>query len=164
MAGSSAARARGRELALLALCHLESYSADERTEALTLFWANPPGEGEAEAEVVRELWADAEARTFAEELLTIVDAHAPELDASIESASRKWRLARMDRVDRNALRLAAVELAHVPATPRPVILAEAVRLAGRYGADGSKRFVNGLADALANALRPTASPPDGKGS
>ena len=31
---SATARARGRELALLALCHLESYRAEEHGEAL----------------------------------------------------------------------------------------------------------------------------------
>ena len=38
-------RAAGRELALLALCHLESYAPAEREQALEVFWDNPPGQG-----------------------------------------------------------------------------------------------------------------------
>ena len=41
-------RGRGRELALLALCHLESYAADERDEALELFWRDLPGSDEVQ--------------------------------------------------------------------------------------------------------------------
>ncbi|MEX1363596.1 MAG: hypothetical protein AB1Z98_10740, partial [Nannocystaceae bacterium] len=36
------ARSQGRELALLALCHLDGCPAADRIEALELLWRNPP--------------------------------------------------------------------------------------------------------------------------
>ena len=88
-------------------------------------------------------------------LLAAALERGPEIDAAIEATSRSWRLARMDRVDRNLLRLVGVEMLAIEDTPRAVIVAEAVRLAARYGSDRSAPFVNGVAEALAKRLRPT---------
>jgi N utilization substance protein B len=143
-------RARGRELALLAACHLESYPASEREAALELLWKNPPG---APDQAVFLLAAEPSARGFADHLLALLAGHAMEVDPAIERASTRWRLDRMDRVERNVLRLAAVELAYDPDTPRGVVLAEAVRLAERYGGERSARFVNGVVESLAAMLR-----------
>lgn len=148
---SSEARARGRDLALLTACHLESYAADERASAYPLLWEHPPSE---EGSELPALLANEAARVFAADLVDLTVEHGSELDAVIESVSRKWRLDRMDRVDRNVLRLAAAELHHLPDTPRSVVLAEAVRMASRYGSERSAPFVNGLAEALAQSLRP----------
>lgn len=155
-------RARGRELALLALCHLESYPPDERESALALLWDNPP-EDEAidPADATRTgaspgltaLMGDAGARRFADELLAALLAGWEATDAAIENASERWRLERIDRIERNVLRLAACELAHQAETPRAAIVAEAVRLAERYGGERSARFVNGLVETLARRLR-----------
>jgi N utilization substance protein B len=144
-------RARGRELALLALCHLDSYGSDERVQALELLWRSPPDGPECE---LAHLIAAEPIRGFAERLLAYVSDALEDLDALIESTSRSWRLERMDRIDRNLVRLAAAELSHEPETPRAVVLAEAVRLAARYGSEHSARFVNGLVEALAHVLRP----------
>ncbi len=148
-------RANGRELALLALCHLESYRPEERPGALEIFWSHAPSEaGDAGAEL-RAWLADEGAVAFARQLLAPVLARGPELDAVLEATSRSWRLARMDRVDRNVLRLVAAEMTDLSETPRGVILAEAVRLASRYGSERSAAFVNGVAETLARRLRPT---------
>jgi N utilization substance protein B len=151
-------RARGRELALLALCHLESYSSEERTEALELLWDSPPHDPDSD---LAALIAAAPVRAFADRLLGHLTRRLEELDETIETVSRTWRLERMDRIDRNVMRLAAAELAHDPETPRAVVLAEAVRLAARYGSDRSARFVNGLVEALAQRLRPQPGANDG---
>jgi N utilization substance protein B len=149
-------RARGRELALLALCHLESYEADEREQALALLWNNAPVAGEEDAEWgpgMEALLSDDGARRFADELLADLLAHWAGTDEAIESASDRWRLERIDRIERNVLRLAACELAHRRGTPRAAVVSEAVRLAERYGGERSARFVNGLAETLARRLR-----------
>ena len=150
-------RARGRELGLWLLCHLESHPGAER-EAVELFWREPPaielGNEFLEpiaAELV-DLIGDAQAQRFAKRLVQLYLDHADAVDRGIEATSARWRLARMDQVDRNLLRLAAVELGH-EATPRNVVVAEAVRLAARYGSERSPSFVNGLAEALARDLR-----------
>src|SRR5690606_33511055 len=145
-------RARGRELGLWMLCHLESHPDGER-EAVELFWREPPAiEAEdpffdGRAEELAPLLVDAGARRYARRLI----------DARIQGVSARWRLARMDRVDRNLLRLAAVELGH-ESTPRNVVVAEAVRLAARYGSERSVAFVNALAEALARELRDASGP------
>lgn len=148
-------RAHGRELALLALCHLESYRPDERPGALEIFWTHAPSEPGDAGTDLRAWLADAAVVEFARRLLAPVLARGPELDAVLEATSRSWRLSRMDRVDRNVLRLVAAEMTDLSETPRGVILAEAVRLASRYGSERSAAFVNGVAEALARRLRPT---------
>ena len=147
-------RGDARELALLALCHLESYEPAGWPRAAAIFWAHPPvAEGEEGPPLAR--WVERDGlRAFAERLVEAVIAGHAAIDAAIEGTSRSWRLARMDRVDRNILRLVAAELDAVPETPRGVVLAEAVRLASRYGSERSAAFVNGLAEGLARRLRP----------
>lgn len=156
---SAGVRARGRELALWLLCHLEAHPAPERASALALFWAEPPAiEPDdpfltpALAHELAELLADTEVRRFAARLVEGWLARASECDATIDEQSQRWRVARMDRVDRNVLRLAALELGS-ESTPRAVVVAEAVRLAARYGSERSPTFVNGIAEALAKHLR-----------
>lgn len=149
-------RAHGRELALLALCHLESYRPDERARALEIFWDNPPSEAGDDGAELRSWFADPEALGFARRLLEPVLGRSAEVDAAIEATSRSWRLARMDRVDRNILRLVVAELGDLSETPRAVIVAESVRLASRYGSERSAPFVNGVAEALGKRLRPTS--------
>lgn len=144
------ARARGRELSLLALCHLESYPQDERPAALELLWAHPPG---IAGEPPRSLVDDTQVRAAAQALLSIVLARSAEIDAEIEATSVRWRLDRMDRIERNVLRLATAELLAELETPRGVVIAEAVRLAERYGGERSAPFVNGVAESLARRLR-----------
>lgn len=118
-------------------------SADE---AIELFW--------------RAFGADAaaESREYADACVRGVAQTRDEIDAHIAKASTNWRLERMTRVDRNVLRLGAWELAHRADVPRAVILDEAVELAKSYGNDESGSFVNGVLDAVADAVGRTAEP------
>jgi len=70
------------------------------------------------------------------------------LDPALEQAADRWRLERLAVVDRNLLRLAALEL-ESPATPPKVVIDEAVRLARWFGGPKSPGFVNGILDRLA---------------
>lgn len=153
-------RARGRELGLWIFCHLESHPGEEQ-EAVALFWREPPtldtGDefvGPIAAEL-RELLNDSVARRWARRLTEAYLRDMASVDAAIETESQRWRLERMDRVDRNLLRLCVVELRDEN-TPRNVVVAEVVRLAARYGGERSPTFVNGLAEALARTLRDSA--------
>lgn len=162
---SGGPRGAGRELALVVLCHLESAEDAALPEARALLWANPPaGEGPGE-DAFANLCRDVGARAFADTLVDAWVRRRAEIDEILQATSARWRLDRMDRIDRNVLRLATTELlqtAQTPgasedATPRGVVLAEAVRLARRYGSDKSPTFVNGLLDAVARRLEtPTA--------
>jgi N utilization substance protein B len=70
------------------------------------------------------------------------------VDEALEAVSQRWRLARMDQVDRNVLRIACTESRGDFGTPPSVIAAESVKLAGRYGAERSGKFVNGIVAAF----------------
>ncbi len=100
----------------------------------------------------RELPGDAEGREYADELVRGVRRDADKLDERIRSASQNWRLERMARIDRNALRLGAYELLTRTDVPRAVILDEAVELAKRFGGEESSKFVNGVLDRIADDL------------
>lgn len=151
------ARGRGRELVLAALCHLEDVLPDERAAALQMLLASPPSGDEVGETRFAELARDRQARRFAEALLAIVLERWDTIDADITTASKRWRLERMDRVDRNALRIGAAELRARPDTPTGVILSEVVRLGSTYGNERSAGFVNGLTASLAAVLRPGES-------
>jgi transcription antitermination protein NusB len=149
-------RMRGRELALAVLCHLESYPPAEHPQAIALVLDSPPS-GDAEGEdAIAALAAEPSVRAFASELVAAWTSRRAEVDELIDATSNSWRLARMDRVDRNVLRIATAELIGRAETPRAAIIAEAVRLASRYGSDRSAPFVNGLVEALARRARPVA--------
>jgi N utilization substance protein B len=80
----------------------------------------------------------------------------PAIDERIEAASTNWRVDRMARVDRNALRLAVFELLHGDA-PVKVIINEAIELGKKFGSESSGAFVNGVLDRIASGLPPERS-------
>jgi N utilization substance protein B len=100
----------------------------------------------------RELPGDAEGREYADQLVRGVRQCLPQLDERIRAASQNWRIERMARIDRNALRLGTYELQTRGEVPRAVILDEAVELAKRFGSDESSKFVNGVLDRIADDL------------
>jgi transcription antitermination protein NusB len=88
-----------------------------------------------------------EAREYLETLITGVDLHLDPIDRSLERFLLNWRLDRLSIIDRNILRLAAMEMQHL-ATPPRVAIQEAILLAEKYGSNESPRFINGVLDAL----------------
>ena len=60
----------------------------------------------------------------------------------------------MTPVDLSVLRLGLYELLHAREIPGPVVVAEAVWLADRFGQERSAAFVNGLLEALRRKVRP----------
>ena len=139
---------------LAALCHLEDVAAESRPAALQTLLASPPSGDEVGETRFAELTGDRQARKFAEALLAVLLDSWTTVDDDITAASKRWQLERMDRVDRNALRIGAAELRQRPDTPTGVILSEVVRLASTYGNERSASFVNGLTASLASTLRP----------
>ena len=98
-----------------------------------------------------ELEIDAQAQTFARDLVAAATERSAQIDELITSASKNWRLDRMSRVDRNILRLGAGELLAFPDVPVKVVINEAVKLAKRFGTAESSAFVNGVLDRIASA-------------
>ena len=65
------------------------------------------------------------------------------IDQGLDAVMEGWRLTRLPRIDRDILRLAAVELAEFD-TPAAVACNEAVELANRYSDEQGRRMINGV--------------------
>jgi N utilization substance protein B len=127
-------RSQCREWALKFLYQAD-FVGGHSQEDLARFWShfNPEGGG---------------VPAYLRELVTGAAAHQEELDSLIARYSEHWRLERMTVVDRNLLRLAALELLYQPKIPPKVVINEAVELAKRYGSEDSGAFVNGILDQI----------------
>lgn len=72
----------------------------------------------------------------------------PELEPFL---SRK--LHQVDAIEHAVLRVATAELLNHPETPYKVVVNEAVNLTKKYGGDQAHKFVNGVLDKVAAAIR-----------
>jgi transcription antitermination factor NusB len=89
---------------------------------------------------------------FARTLFTFVREHLAWADAQIGSLAEHWDVNRIASVDRVILRMALVELAHMPDTPVKVVLNEAIELARKFSTSESPAFVNGILDAYVKQM------------
>ncbi|MCP9815549.1 transcription antitermination protein NusB [Synechococcus sp. GreenBA-s] len=65
------------------------------------------------------------------------------LDARLDAVMEGWRLTRLPRIDRDILRLAAIDIEQFR-TPPAVACNEAVELANRYSDEQGRRMINGV--------------------
>jgi N utilization substance protein B len=93
-----------------------------------------------------------ELRNFAAELVAGTLRELPQLDGLLEKHASNWKIGRMGIVDRNLLRMAIFELRHFPDTPASVVIDEAIELAKEFGTEESPSFINGVLDAVKNAV------------
>ena len=136
-------RRRARESALQILFGLDWVDVD-REAAMHEYWTRFAGERPTSFEEVHRHCA---------ELVDGVVQHRALLDQRLQAASHHWKLDRMSAVDRNILRLGALELLVLgDRVPRKVAINEAVEIAKKFGNEDSSAFVNGILDRLANAL------------
>lgn len=124
-----------------------------REVALQALYAWQLGGGDA-LEQVRALEGYERAdRDLAEGLVRGVLARAGELEGLIAPClDREFR--RLSPVERAILYIGAFELLAHPETPFKVVLNEAVELGKSFGGTGGHKFVNGVLEKLAGALRP----------
>jgi len=73
-----------------------------------------------------------------------------DLDQRLDAVMEGWRLTRLPRIDRDILRLAAVDIEHFN-TPASVDCNEAVELANRYSDEQGRRMINGVLRRFTNA-------------
>ena len=85
---------------------------------------------------------------YLRQVLALLDEHLSDIDRALQESLENWRLERLSSLDRGILRMAAVEMLHLPEVPPKVSIQEAIRLAEAYGGNDSPRFVNGVLDAL----------------
>ncbi len=138
-------RRKSRELALQMLfqADLGKQSADEVRKT---FWR---GRGEVDDEV----------QGFAEDIFRVACDRAPEIDKMIEEHAENWRMDRMAAVDRNVLRAAVAELLGFRATPRAVIINEAIEIARKFSSPESAQFINGVLDSVGKEIEAAGSKP-----
>jgi N utilization substance protein B len=124
-----------------------------REFALQALYAWQLGGGDA-IEHVRSLEGYERAdRELAEALVRGVLASAGELEGLIAPClDREFR--RLSPVERAILYIGAFELHSRPETPFKVVLNEAIELGKSFGGTGGHKFVNGVLEKLAGALRP----------
>lgn len=94
-------------------------------------------------------------RKFLREIMTEVPKVETELEDAISShIGREFKS--LDPVERAILRLGVYELKYRPDVPTKVVLNEMIELAKVFGSDHSYKFINGVMDKLASAVRPRA--------
>lgn len=133
-------RSRSRGWALSVLYEWEQ-GADERTPLAV------------EAEVLINRKVAVRYQQYLHGLIKHIDGGLAEIDSTLRGHLSNWRLDRLAVIDRNILRIGACELMYQRDVPSAVIIHEAIQLAQKYGSAESGRFVNGVLDAVARAVR-----------
>jgi len=130
-------RRKARELALQALFYVDSrqeFSKDLLEQFYACFApARKPG---------------AFFRQVAEGVVT----YRTEIDSVMARYSSNWKLDRMSRVDRNALRIAVYEMLFCDDIPMKVSINEAIDMGKKFGSEDSGAFINGILDSIRCAI------------
>ena len=137
MANSGSARHRARECVLQGL-----YEAQLSGNAAEVIRASV---------VADASFANAD-RAYFDELWSGVNAERDALTRMIEARIDR-PLAQLSPIERSVLVIGAWELEHRPEIPFRVIIDESIELAKSYGGTDGYKFVNGVLDKLAAALR-----------
>jgi N utilization substance protein B len=127
------ARRRARELAVQILYQMEANPLDP-PEALESFWQSVSAPGQI--------------KEFATRIVEGVHQHREEIDRLIGKYSEHWRLERIDRVDKNILRMGVFELLYCDDIPVKVALNEAIDIGKKFGTEESGAFINGILDRI----------------
>ncbi len=86
------------------------------------------------------------------ELVQQIPARAAQIDTALEPFLDR-PLAQVDPVERAILRIGGYELMQHPDLAYRIVINEAVELAKMFGAEQGHRYVNGVLDKLARAVR-----------
>ena len=159
-------RRAAREIALLVLFWADLQEGEDAEQALHTFRDNllddqeilrvvlalPSGKDDTIRKQLARIKDSNQHWSFVERLVLGVGGHLHAIDEMVGRFSNNWKVARMARVDRNVLRLAAYELIFEPDIPTRATLNEAIEIAKRYGSVDSGKFVNGILDRIAQEL------------
>ncbi len=89
---------------------------------------------------------------FAKKLLNGILEHLDEIDEIIKDHLIDWSFDRLDKVDKQILRLGVYELKYTD-TPFQIVIDEAVKIAKNFSEDKAKSFINGILDRVAKEIR-----------
>lgn len=127
-------------------------------QALCQWEAQPDSGHDLLREFLAEQDVPADASTEAEWIVGIYWSRAPQIDKLIASATEHWDFSRISTVERNIMRVAAVELLG-GRTPPKVAITEAVDIGREFGGAESPRFINGVLDRVWRSIRATSDEP-----
>lgn len=127
------ARRRARELAVQFLYQME---------------VNPLEPHEALESFCQSVSASRQVKEFATRIVAGVQQYREEIDRIIGKYSEHWRLERIDRVDKNILRMGVFELLYCDDIPFKVALNEAIDIGKQFGTEESGAFINGILDKI----------------
>jgi len=102
-------------------------------------------------ELLGDLGAAPAAAKYARRLVHGYWSRKAAVDGRIESACDKWTLPRLSLVDRNAMRIAVVEMVE-KIVPAKVAMTEAMEIGREFGGTDSARFINGVLDSVVRSL------------
>lgn len=89
-----------------------------------------------------------------QERMEKIAAKIEELDSLIVKHAKGYAFERIPRVERNALRIGIYEMLFDEAVPPKVAIAEAMRLARKFGTPEASRFINAILDAVLTSAFP----------
>lgn len=84
----------------------------------------------------------------AQERVHAIQEKSVTIDALIAGTSQSYDFARIQKIERNILRLALFELLYDPSIPPKVAIAEAIRLARKFGTPEAANFINAILDTI----------------
>ena len=102
----------------------------------------------------RVVAAEPPVNDYTVELIRGVSEHQARIDELLATYAQGWSLDRMPAVDRNALRIAVLEILYDDEIPDAVAVSEAMNLVRDLSTDESPGFVNGV---LGNIVRNKAA-------
>ncbi len=99
-------------------------------------------------EILKDKKVKNEKAKFATKLLEGITTHKNEIDNIIKTHLIDWDFDRLDKVDKQILRLGIYEIKFTD-TPYQIVINEAVKIAKNFSEDKSKGFINGILDKIA---------------
>jgi N utilization substance protein B len=99
-------------------------------------------------EILKDKKVKGEKANFARKLLNGVIENLDKIDKVIKNHLIDWDFDRLDKVDKQILRLGVYELLFTN-TPYQIVIDEAVKIAKNFSEDKSKSFINGILDRVA---------------
>lgn len=107
--------------------------------------------GEESDELLQEFLAARDAasdsRKYATKIVELFRGIRDEIDAKLVAVTENWDLARISAVERNILRVAAIEMSAAIVPPK-VAINEAIDIGREFGGEATPRFINGVLDGL----------------
>jgi len=127
-----------------------------RELALQALYASECGETPSEEsfpEIIKDHKLSEKNVQFARALFSLTSQYRDWADSKIANLAEHWDINRIAAIDRTILRMALVELEHIPDTPVKVVLNEAIELARKFSTSESPGFVNGILDGYVKKVK-----------